>query len=134
MTLYEQFIEFAKQNGINTSDMFHEKTEKYDMVAFGEEAIKDNKAIYNVVLVFYDIEDVTEVYIRKQIKYNNRNDVLEKLNDYNACFRGMSFFLDYNFVNVKSFCVVKQDVKNALNLFSKNMEIAQELFKEFESY
>lgn len=132
MTLYEQFIKFSKENGIDMSDAFTKREKNYDMIAFGEEAKNDNNLIYNVVLVFYNIEDIAEVYIRKQIALDNRTDVLNRLNNYNACYRGVSFFLDFDFINMKSFCVAKNNIRTALDLLANNMIIAQDLFKEFK--
>lgn len=52
MKLYDQFLNFAKTNGIDMNEVYHQREEGYDLVAFAEKANKDNNSIYNVAFVF----------------------------------------------------------------------------------
>lgn len=133
MTLYKQFMNFNKKHGLDTNDIFHQREDGYDFISFGETADNDNGLIYNVVFIFEDEDDIAELYIRKQIKIENRLEVFEKLNKFNSNYRGLSFFLLKNdTVCVKSYCVTGGDIHLALVMLARNMECAQELFSEFE--
>ena len=132
MTLYEQFMEFAKQNGINTNEFFHQRENGYDFIAFGETANNDNGLIYNIAFVFYDEDDIAELYIRKRILIEDKLEIFEKLNIFNSKYRGLSFFLEKDMICVKSYCATGGEIKLALVMMARNMERAQELFSEFE--
>lgn len=131
MKLYDQFLNFAKINGINMNGVYHQREEEYDLVAFAEKANKDNNSIYNVAFVFYDEDNIAEIYIRKHISVEDKLSVFEKLNLFNSKYRGMSFFLDNEMVCAKSYCATGGDIQVALLMLARNMETAQELFAEF---
>lgn len=133
MTLYEQFMTYTKENGIDMSDVFHQKEEDFEMVAFGEKVSADNGIVYSIVFVFYDKIDVAEIYIRKQIKIKDELSVLKKINEYNCTYRGLTFFIDQELLTAKSFCVTGGDVRVALKMMAKDMKVVQDLFKDFES-
>lgn len=131
MKLYDQFLNFAKINGINMNEVYHQREEGCDLVSFAEKANKDNNSIYNVVFVFYDEDNIAEIYIRKHVSVKDKLSIFEKLNLLNSKYRGMSFFLDNEMVCVKSYCATGGDIQVALLMLARNMETAQELFAEF---
>ena len=131
MKLYDQFLNFAKTNGIDMNEVYHQREEGYDLVTFAEKANKDNNSIYNVVFVFYDEDNIAEIYIRKHVSVEDKLSVFEKLNLFNSKYRGMSFFLDNEMVCAKSYCATGGDIQVALLMLARNMETAQELFAEF---
>lgn len=53
MNLYERFIDFTKENEIETRDLGHQREDGYDLVVFGKTANKDNGLIYKIVFIFY---------------------------------------------------------------------------------
>ena len=132
MTLYEQFMDFSNKNGVNVNDIFHQREDGYDFISFGEIANNDDDLIYNIAFVFYDEDDIAELYIRKKILIDDRLKIFEKLNVFNSKYRGLSFFLESDLVCVKSYCATGGEIKLALVMMARNMERAQELFSEFE--
>lgn len=92
MNLYERFIDFIKENEIETRDLGHQREDGYDLVVFGKTANKDNGLIYKIVFIFYDNDNLVDFYIIKSVKVKNRVYILERLNDRNSQFRAASFF------------------------------------------
>lgn len=128
MNLYERFIDFTKENEIETRDLGHQREDGYDLVVFGKTANKDNK----IVFIFYDNDNLVDFYIIKSVKVKNRVYILERLNDRNSQFRGASFFLNGNLACMKSYCATGGYIRAAIMMMEKSMERAQEAFSEFD--
>lgn len=47
MNLYERFIDFIKENEIETRDLGHQREDGYDLVVFGKTANKDEELLCN---------------------------------------------------------------------------------------
>lgn len=134
MNLYERFIDFTKENEIETRDLGHQREDGYDLVVFGKTANKDNGLIYKIVFIFYDNDNdnLVDFYIIKSVKVKNRVYILERLNDRNSQFRGASFFLNGNLACMKSYCATGGYIRAAIMMLEKSMERAQEAFSEFD--
>lgn len=134
MNLYERFIDFTKENEIETRDLGHKREDGYDLVVFGKTANKDNGLIYKIVFIFYDNDNdnLVDFYIIKSVKVKNRVYILERLNDRNSQFRGASFFLNGNLACMKSYCATGGYIRAAIMMMEKSMERAQEAFSEFD--
>ena len=130
MNLYERFIDFTKENEIETRDLGHQREDGYDLVVFGKTANKDNGLIYKIVFIFYD--NLVDFYIIKSVKVKNRVYILERLNDRNSQFRAASFFLNGNLACMKSYCATGGYIRAAIMMMEKSMERAQEAFSEFD--
>ena len=128
MNLYERFIDFTKENEIETRDLGHQREDGYDLVVFGKTANKDNK----IVFIFYDNDNLVDFYIIKSVKVKNRVYILERLNDRNSQFRAASFFLNGNLACMKSYCATGGYIRAAIMMMEKSMERAQEAFSEFD--
>lgn len=128
MNLYERFIDFTKENEIETRDLGHQREDGYDLVVFGKTANKDNK----IVFIFYDNDNLVDFYIVKSVKVKNRVYILERLNDRNSQFRAASFFLNGNLACMKSYCATGGYIRAAIMMMEKSMERAQEAFSEFD--
>lgn len=129
MNLYERFIDFTKENEIETRDLGHQREDGYDLVVFGKTA---NKVIYKIVFIFYDNDNLVDFYIIKSVKVKNRVYILERLNDRNSQFRGASFFLNGNLACMKSYCATGGYIRAAIMMMEKSVERAQEAFSEFD--
>lgn len=129
MNLYERFIDFTKENEIETRDLGHQREDGYDLVVFGKTA---NKVIYKIVFIFYDNDNLVDFYIIKSVKVKNRVYILERLNDRNSQFRAASFFLNGNLACMKSYCATGGYIRAAIMMMEKSMERAQEAFSEFD--
>lgn len=136
MNLYERFIDFTKENEIETRDLGHQREDGYDLVVFGKTANKDNGLIYKIVFIFYDNDNLVDFYIIKSVKVKNRVYILERLNDRNSQFRAASFFLSFflngNLACMKSYCATGGYIRAAIMMMEKSMERAQEAFSEFD--
>lgn len=132
MNLYERFIDFTKENEIETRDLGHQREDGYDLVVFGKTANKDNGLIYKIVFIFYDNDNLVDFYIIKNVKVKNRVYILERLNDRNSQFRAASFFLNGNLACMKSYCATGGYIRAAIMMMEKSMERAQEAFSEFD--
>lgn len=134
MNLYERFIDFTKENEIETRDLGHQREDGYDLVVFGKTANKDNGLIYKIVFIFYDNDNdnLVDFYIIKSVKVKNRVYILERLNDRNSQFRAASFFLNGNLACMKSYCATGGYIRAAIMMMEKSMERAQEAFSEFD--
>lgn len=82
-------------------------------------------------LVIYDDNDVVEIYVRKAINTENVLDVLSRVNNLNAEYMGVSFFVGDNVINLKSACSTSGDIEVALKKMVNNMQIAKETFISF---
>ncbi len=129
MNLYERFIDFTKENEIETRDLGHQREDGYDLVVFGKTA---NKVIYKIVFISYDNDNLVDFYIIKSVKVKNRVYILERLNDRNSQFRAASFFLNGNLACMKSYCATGGYIRAAIMMMEKSMERAQEAFSEFD--
>lgn len=129
MNLYERFIDFTKENEIETRDLGHQREDGYDLVVFGKIA---NKVIYKIVFISYDNDNLVDFYIIKSVKVKNRVYILERLNDRNSQFRAASFFLNGNLACMKSYCATGGYIRAAIMMMEKSMERAQEAFSEFD--
>lgn len=119
MNLYERFIDFTKENEIETRDLGHQREDGYDLVVFGKTANKDNGLIYKIVFIFYDNDNLVDFYIIKSVKVKNRVYILERLNDRNSQFRGASFFLNGNLACMKSYCATGGYIRAAIMMMEK---------------
>lgn len=130
--MYERFIDFTKENEIETRDLGHQREDGYDLVVFGKTANKDNGLIYKIVFISYDNDNLVDFYIIKSVKVKNRVYILERLNDRNSQFRAASFFLNGNLACMKSYCATGGYIRAAIMMMEKSMERAQEAFSEFD--
>ena len=128
MKNYNDFLKFAESQGININDIYKEKGDTYNIVSFGEET--DNGA-FNVTLVIYDDDNVVEIYIRKPTNIENILDVFVKVNELNAEYMGVNFFVGDSVINLKSLCNTAGDIEVALKQMVNNMQIAKEVFAKF---
>ena len=119
MNLYERFIDFTKENEIETRDLGHQREDGYDLVVFGKTANKDNGLIYKIVFIFYDNDNLVDFYIIKSVKVKNRVYILERLNDRNSQFRAASFFLNGNLACMKSYCATGGYIRAAIMMMEK---------------
>lgn len=126
MSLLQDFIEVSKEQGINTADLYQEQGDGFSIVSFGESG--ERNIIYNIALVFYDNDDDVEVFIRKQINDEEIVKVFNQINNLNAEYRGVTFYLEDKIVVLKSYVQAKGKIEVALKQMVGCMQIAQEVF------
>lgn len=131
MTLLEQFIKISAEKGTDLINALIEKNEKFDTITFDKKAEKDKNLIYNIILTFYDNENIAEICIRKKVNIENKLNVYEKLNLYNSLYRRMTFFIDDDMICEKSYCSTNNKM-SIIIMLKNNFDIVQELFSVFE--
>lgn len=128
MSLLGKFLELSEEIGVESGDLIVENGEGFDLVTFGE-SVGDG-VIYNAALVFYDDDDSAEIYIRKPIETQDEIALLRKLNELNAAYCGISFFVDEGLLNAKSYCRADGNAITVMRQLVQNMEIAKEEFPQ----
>ena len=130
MSLLQDFIKVSKEEGINADDLYQEQGEGFSIVSFGEMGEKD--IIYNIAMVFYDNNDDVEVFIRKQINDDEIVKVFNQVNNLNAEYRGVTFYLEDKIIVLKSYVQVNGSIEIALKQLVGCMQIAQDVFPEIK--
>ena len=128
MSLVNNFYKVAEQLGVHKNDIYEEKGDGFVLIAFGEEV--SESSVYNVALVFYDNNDDVEVYIKKEILSNDEFTVLKKLNEMNAEYCGVSFYMENSALVSKSFCRTNGKIDVALAQMTQNMEVTKKEFSK----
>ena len=130
MSLVNKFIKFAKKQGIKTEDLYQEQGEGFSVISFGESG--EPGIVYNIALVFYDNNDDVEIYIRKQINDIDIVKVFNYVNNLNAEYRGVTFFLENGLVVLKTYIQVNGNVEKVLRQMVGGMQIASEVFPKIK--
>lgn len=128
MSIYNQFLDFIKAQGVNSNDIFCKNFEDYKIVSFGEQVTEND--IYNVSLIIYNDNEIVEIYIRKEIECNNLFELLKQINELNAEYRGISFFIENGTVTLKSLCHTNSSIETVLKQMVLNMQVATEEFNK----
>lgn len=131
MNLFDQFLKFTEEQGINPDDIYKEQREDFSIVSFGEQGEPD--AIYNITLVFYKDNDLVEISVRKLIDTEDMFDILKRVNELNADYMGVSFFVENSLISVKTVCNAKGDIEVVLKTMVQNMQIASTEFVKFKN-
>lgn len=130
MSLLQDFVNVSKEQGINTEDLYHEKGNGFSIVSFGEEG--EQNIIYNIALVFYDNNDDVEIFIRKQIDDSDVVKVFNQVNNLNAEYRGISFYLEDSIIVLKSYIQANENVENVLRQMVGCTQVATEEFSKIK--
>lgn len=130
MSLVNKFIEFSKKQGIKTEDLYQEQGDGFSVISFYENGEPD--IVYNIALVFYDNNDDVEIYIRKQINDTDIVKVFNYVNNLNAEYRGVTFFLEDGLVVLKTYIQVNGDIIKVLRQIVDGMQIASEVFPKIK--
>lgn len=125
MSLLEKFYDYTKKNGFDKSDIYEEKDQEYTLLSFFEKG--KNDVLFNVALVFYE-DDNAEVYIRSAINNYDMLSVLEKINELNSKYCGVTFLIADDMLVVKSYCKANGELDILLREMVQNMKIAQKEF------
>jgi len=124
--MLKKFYDYVDSIGIDKTQIYEEKGDGFTLVSFAEEG--EANEIYNLALIFYEDESL-EVYVRKPINDFDEFSVLKKLNELNAEYRSVTFFIDDNMLSLKSYCTTGGDIKVALKEMVQDMQLAQKEFK-----
>ena len=132
MNLFEKFLDLTNEIGIERDDLviLDEDNENFKLVTFGEKI--DDSIIYNVALVFYDDDDSVEIYVRKPIENYDELTLLRNINEQNASFSGISFYVEENLLNAQSVCRSNNNPVTVIQQLVQTMETAKEVFPEIE--
>lgn len=136
MSLVNKFIEFSKEQDIKTEDLYQEQGDGFSVISFNENG--EPGILYNIAIVFYDNDDDVEIYIRKQISNTgtvnifNRVKVFNYVNDLNAEYRGVTFFLEDGLVVLKTYIQANGDIEKVLRQMVGGMQIASEVFPKIK--
>lgn len=125
MSLLEKFYDYTKKTGFDKSDIYEEKDQEYTLLSFFEKG--KNDVLFNVALVFYE-DDNAEVYIRSAINNYDMLSVLEKINELNSKYCGVTFLIADDMLVVKSYCKANGELDILLREMVQNMKIAQKEF------
>lgn len=131
MDLKEQFYQYLLSQGLTDRDIFTERNNGFTLISFNRPG--DNNCIYNVAVLLYDDNVMTEILVRKEIDVNNVLPTLKALNFLNADYRGVSFFIvDGCLLTVKSYCEPAGKVSAVIDNMLKTMQVAYDEFPDFK--
>ena len=131
MDLKEQFYQYLLSQGLTDRDIYTERNNGFTLISFNRPG--DNKCLYNIAVLLYDDNIMTEILVRKEIDVNNVLPVLKALNFLNADYRGVSFFIvDGCLLTVKSYCEPAGKVSAVVDNMLNTMKVAYAEFPEFK--
>ncbi|BFK63172.1 hypothetical protein I260019D6_24810 [Dorea longicatena] len=130
MHLLKDFYNYVENHGMDRERIYEDQGEGMSLVSFSEQG--EENCVYNVALIFYDNDIDVEVYIRKELKKYNEYDLLKQLNELNANYRGITFFIDDKMLTVKSYCMVDGQLECALNELAADMQVARKEFGKLD--
>lgn len=130
MSLITEFKNTATELGINTEDFYEEKGNGYTILSFSE--IGEKKLMktipYNVALVFYSNDNEIEIFVRKKINNKNMIQVFNQVNNLNAEYRGIAFYLENESVVLKSYVQTEGNIEKLLKQMVSCVDVAKEEF------
>lgn len=132
MSLVSKFIEIAKEQGIKPEDLYQEQGDGFSIISFGESG--EPGIVYNIALVFYDNNEDVEIFIRKQIDDTDIVKVFNYVNNLNAEYRGVTFFLENGLVVLKTYIQANDDVEKVLRQMIGGIQIASEVFPKINPH
>jgi hypothetical protein len=130
MGLLQDFLNVAREQGINVKNMHQEKGNGFTVVSFGEQG--ECNVVYNIALVFYDNNDDVEIFVRKRINDDNIVQVFNQVNNLNAEYRGVTFYLENGVIVLKSYIQVKGNVRSVLEQMVNQKQTAIEEFSKIK--
>ena len=83
-------------------------------------------------MVFYDNNDDVEIFIRKQIDDRDVVKVFNQVNNLNAEYRGISFYLEDSIIVLKSYIQANENVENVLRQMVGCTQVATEEFSKIK--
>lgn len=134
MSLVTEFKNTAAELGINKCDFYEENGQEYTILSFSEIGEKTLiKTIpYNVALVFYSNDNEVEIFVRKKIESKNIVQVFNQVNNLNAEYRGVAFYLEDTSVVIKSYVQTEGNIEKLLKQMVSQVDIAKEEFKKIK--
>lgn len=126
MNTLKAFYDYATSQGIDKNAIYKEKGDGFVVISFPERGEKD--CIYNIAIVFYENDDVVEIYVRKPIKDFDELTLLRKLNALNCEYTDVTFLIDDNMLTVKSFLSSQGKIENVLIKMVADVQLAQAEF------
>lgn len=127
MKLLKDLLEELKKLGIEEENIHISKENGYTMIVLNE--INEGTR-YNIMFAVVDDNDRVEIYVRKRIKVET--DTLEKVNDLNANYSGVTFFVDRpDILSVKTLCFTGGDIKCVMVNMLSCLNAAKEEFTRF---
>lgn len=130
MHLLKDFYNYVENHGMDRERIYEDQGEGMSLVSFSE--LGEENCVYNVALIFYDNDIDVEVYIRKELKKYNEYDLLKQLNELNANYRGITFFIDDKMLTVKSYCMVDGQLECVLKELAADMQVARKEFGKLD--
>lgn len=133
-SVLDKFWKAIESKGYDRNKFLTEKDKDYRIVAFNETG--EPGIIYNIYLIFYNSksEDV-EVVVKKLIEELPSIDVLEKVNQLNQQYLGVTFLFEKedNTIVAKSLVETEGDVNKIMTRMVSTMRAAQTEFKAFKA-
>lgn len=126
MSLMQDFISYFKERGVNESNLPCHEYPDCTVMQIGDET---NPA-FTVFVTFYN-DGGAEVFTVKNISYDDRLDILEKVNLLNDKYRGVYFVLGDNQIIAKSFCKPWEDVYGLIADLTSNTDATEKEFGMF---
>lgn len=127
MSLIKDLHKELNNLGVFEESIYESKEDGYTMVVFNE---IDEGTRYNIMFAVMSDNNRVEVYVRKRIKVES--DTLEKVNDLNANYSGITFFVDRpDILSVKTLCFTDGDIKVAMVNMLSCLNTATEEFIRF---
>ncbi len=128
MNLFQEFMAFAKREGIPEADIQVMDDPNAKIVSFWENIDKEK---FNVTLVLYSTNDAAEIFVRKRMKNQESIESFAKVNELNKSYRGVAFYLDNGTVGVKAYCDELEKIDKVLMQMVRAVNVAREEFKVF---
>lgn len=126
MKLVDDFLNIAKELDVDTSTMYQEKHDEYQLLTFKEE-ISDG-VVFHIVFIFYNDEENVEVYVRQKFESVDELKILKALNQLNARYSGLSFYLDEDYVCTKSLCMCDHKIEPVIATMMQQIDSAKTEF------
>lgn len=130
MKLYNGFLKFLKDQGIDKEDIIMQHQDNYWIISMNEQG--EENIDYNVLMILYDDDSLTEIYIRKEIDTSDILSILKETNRLTLNYLGVSFCLTDKYVSTKMVCQPKGNIEEVLKSLIINMDIAKKEFINFK--
>jgi len=120
----------STEKGVASRDIRLFSNANTDAVIFKKIAENDNKAEYEVFVMFHRNTKTVEIWIQKKIKTADRLSILEKINELNKKYVVVSFCLIDDLLTEKTY-YIGDSFDEIFQLYQKAFDTAEKHFASF---
>jgi hypothetical protein len=125
-----RFKKYLTSKGVASRDIRLFSNANTDAVILKKIAENDNKAEYEVFVMFHRNTKTVEIWIQKKIKTADRLSILEKINELNMKYVVASFCLIDDLLTEKSY-YIGNSFDEIFQLYQKAFDTAEKHFASF---